>query len=54
MTDLSVLELNSDGFWQIYEAENPLAELLRKIVTAATDDAGDGAPLAFEDREVFE
>lgn len=53
MTDSSILGLNSEGFWEIYEAENPLAEALRKIVTVETDNAGDGAPVAFEDWEAF-
>ena len=53
MADSTLLGLSSEDFGEIYEAENPLAEVLRKIVMIDAKNAGDQAPLVFEDWEVF-
>lgn len=53
MADSTILGLSSQDLGEIYEAENPLAELLRKIVMIETRNAEDEAPSVFEDWEAF-
>lgn len=53
MADSTMLGLRSQDLWEIYQAENPLAVVLRKIGMIHSENAGDDVPLAVEDWEVF-
>lgn len=53
VADWTFLRLCSKDLWEIYEAENPLAEALRKIAALEREDAADELPWLREDREAF-
>ena len=53
MADPKLLGLRSEDLWEIYEAENPLAEALRKIAMIEREKTQDEALLALEDWEAF-
>ena len=54
MADPTIFGLRSEDLWEIYEAENPLAEALRKIAAIAREVPADEVLLAMEDWEAPE
>jgi hypothetical protein len=51
VAESTILGLRPKDFWEIYEAENPLAEALRKIAAIEREGPTDGVLLAVEDWE---